>query len=244
MNKWSLPQLLSSLHNDIQHKLKTARCSLVHPVTKGDASEKVWIDLLTMYLPARYQVETAHVVDSNGNFSDQIDIVVFDRQYSPFIFKFQDSNIVPVESIYAVFESKQAISAKEIKYAKNKVKTVRSLHRTSLPIPHAGGTYPAKMPSHILGGLLTFESNWKKDLKKSLIQELSKTNAEDRIDLGCVAAHGMFDYTDNLYSFKASEKAAASFLFELIGRLQSVATVPMVVCEMARCLIPDCNGLS
>ena len=54
-----------------------------------------------MYLPHRYQAETAHVVDSRGAFSQQIDVVVFDRQYSPFIFKFQRQTIVPAESVYA-----------------------------------------------------------------------------------------------------------------------------------------------
>ena len=55
-----------------------------HTVIKGDASENVWIELLASYLPKRYSVERATVVDSLGNFSDQLDVVVFDRQYSPF----------------------------------------------------------------------------------------------------------------------------------------------------------------
>jgi hypothetical protein len=50
-------------------------------------------------------------VDSLGNFSQQIDVVVFDRQYSPFIFDFREQQIVPAESVYAVFEAKQTINA-------------------------------------------------------------------------------------------------------------------------------------
>ena len=46
-------------------------------------------------LAPRYQAATAHVVDSEGNFSDQIDVVVFDRQYSPFIFTFEGQKIIP-----------------------------------------------------------------------------------------------------------------------------------------------------
>lgn len=115
-----------------------------HPGTKGDASESVWLELLTAYLPQRYQAAKAHVVDSRGVFSDQIDVVVFDRQYSPFIFKYQEETIIPAESVYAVFEAKQSINASQVSYAHKKVASVRRLHRTSLPIPHAGGTYPAK----------------------------------------------------------------------------------------------------
>jgi uncharacterized protein DUF6602 len=84
MSTWSLPRL----NDDIEHRLKTARQSFGHPGTKGDASEAVWLQLLQEYLPMRYQAETAHVVDSTGAFSEQIDVVVFDRQYSPFIFNF------------------------------------------------------------------------------------------------------------------------------------------------------------
>ena len=86
MNKWSLPRLLAGLHDDIQSRLATARKTFGHPGTKGDASQHVWLELLQTYLPKRYQAATAHVVDSHGTFSEQIDVLVFDRQYSPFIF--------------------------------------------------------------------------------------------------------------------------------------------------------------
>ena len=113
-------------------------------MTKGDASEGVWLDLLHRYLPKRYQAAKAHVVDSAGTFSEQIDVVVFDRQYSPFIFEFEGQTVIPAESVYGVFEAKQTINADLVKYAQGKVESVRRLHRTSLPIPHAGGMYDAK----------------------------------------------------------------------------------------------------
>src|SRR5437870_4575116 len=153
MTTWSLSQLLAGLHDDIQQRLDTVRKSFAHPGTKGDASEKVWLELLGTYLPQRYQAATAHVVDSQGEFSDQIDVVIFDRQYSPFIFLYQGQTIIPAESVYAVFEAKQAIDAAQVAYARNKVASVRRLHRTSLPIPYAKGTYPAKPLIPIYGGL-------------------------------------------------------------------------------------------
>ena len=152
---WSLTKILEGLHNDIHQKLETVRRSFNHPGTKGDGSEQVWLELLNDYLPQRYEAAKAHVVDSKGNFSDQIDVVVFDRQYSPFIFSYSGQVIIPAESVYAVFESKQAINANEIGYAQKKITSVRKLHRTSLPIPHAGGIYPPKPLIHIYGGFPT-----------------------------------------------------------------------------------------
>ncbi len=104
MTTWSLAKILESLHQDIQSRLQTARQSIGHPGTKGDASEKIWLRLFQDYLPARYQAEKAHIVDSEGTFSQQIDVVIFDRQYSPFIFNFEGEKVILAESVYAVFE--------------------------------------------------------------------------------------------------------------------------------------------
>lgn len=230
MKNWSLSDLLSGLHDDIQQRLATCRTCFKHPGTKGDASEKVWIELLQKYLPRRYQAETAHVVDSQGKFSDQIDVVVFDRQYSPFIFDFQGQKIIPAESVYGVFEAKQAINKDIIEYAQQKVASVRGLHRTSLPIPHAGGTYPAKPLVPIIGGILAFESDWNPGLGEPLLQSLSAVNGLQRLDLGCIAAHGTVSYNEKTKSHELAHrgKPATAFLFELISRLQSSATVPMI----------------
>jgi len=229
MSKWSLSELLSGLHEDIQNRLALARKSLAHSTTKGDASEEVWLEMLRKYLPHRYQAAKAHVVDSCGMFSEQIDVVVFDRQYSPFIFSFQGQTIIPAESVYGAFESKQSINADEVAYAQRKVASVRRLHRTSLPIPHAGGTYPAKIPARILGGLLAFESEWNPPLGKSLTDALSKGEPDGRLDIGCVAAHGTFGCAETeCYTIIPQGKPATAFLFELIARLQATATVPMI----------------
>ncbi len=75
MTEWSLSVLLGGLHDEIQQKLATARKAFVHPGTKGDASESVWLEMLQTYLPQRYRATKGHVVDSKGVFSDQIDVV-------------------------------------------------------------------------------------------------------------------------------------------------------------------------
>jgi hypothetical protein len=230
MTTWSLSQLLAGLHDDIQQRLDTVRKSFGHPGTKGDASEQVWLELLETYLPRRYQAATAHVVDSKGVFSEQIDVVIFDRQYSPFIFKYQGQIIIPAESVYAVFEAKQAINAGQVSYAQKKVASVRRLHRTSLPIPYAEGTYPAKPLIPILGGILAFESDWTPAFGQPLSDALDADRAEGRLDIGCIAAHGYFSLNQqtNTYETYPAGKPATAFLFKLISQLQFSGTVPMI----------------
>lgn len=230
MSKWSLAILLESLHNDIQQQLGTARKCMGHPGTKGDASEKVWLEMLQTYLPKRYVAKKAHVVDSHGVFSEQIDVVIFDRQYSPFIFNYKQEIVIPAESVYAVFEAKQTINVDQVRYAKQKVASVRRLHRTSLPIPHAGGKYAAKPLIPIYGGLLTFESDWNPPLAQPLLDSLVDGEPTTSLDLGCVAAHGYFtkDQGTGNYDIITGGKPATAFLFKLISLLQSSATVPMI----------------
>lgn len=230
MTAWSLSQLLSGLHDDIQQRLETVRKSFGHPVAKGDASEVVWLELFNKYLPERYSANTAHVVDSHGNFSEQIDVVIFDRQYSPFIFRYEGQMIIPAESVYAVFEAKQSANADQIGYAQKKVASVRRLHRTSLSIPHAGGTYPPKPLIPIFGGLLSFESDWKPPLGTSLLTSLSNEQGDGRLNFGCIAAHGyfFFDPESGSYQVHQGGKPATAFLFKLISQLQFSGTVPMI----------------
>jgi len=229
MTDWSLSVLLSGLHDEIQQKLATARKAFGHPGTKGDASESVWLEMLKTYLPQRYRATKGHVVDSIGAISNQIDVLIFDRQYSPFIFEFQGQIIIPAESVYAAFEAKQSINAGQVDYAQKKIASIRRLHRTSLPIPTAMGVLPAKPLHHIIGGLVTFESDWDPPLGQPLLDALSSQEESGRLDLGCVAAHGIFMCeVDGCHVAAPETKAATAFLFELIARLQTCATVPMI----------------
>ncbi len=230
MTTWSLSQLLAGLHDDIQQRLETVRKSFGHPGAKGDASEQVWLKLFQTYLPRRYQAATAHIVDSEGMFSEQIDVVIYDRQYSPFIFDYEGQIIIPSESVYAVFEAKQTSNAPLISYAKKKVASVRRLHRTSLPIPYVEGTYPPKPLIPIYGGFLSFESDWNPALGQPLLGALSDGKGEEHLDIGCIAAHGYFYFDQQTGKYKIHDggKPATAFLFKLISQLQFSGTVPMI----------------
>lgn len=233
MSNWSLLQVYASVHEEIQSKLGIARKTLAHPTTKGDASEDVWIQLFNDYLPHRYKAAKAHVADSMGSFSDQLDVVIFDRQYSPLVFCFQEQWIIPAESVYAVFEVKQKIDLVMVKCAQQKVASVRRLTQTSLPIPHAGGTHDPKPPIQIIGGILTLESEWTPALGDSFKKALETEDTDERLDIGCIAAHGYFHLGSSLDNLNISytDKAATGFLFKLISLLQASGTVPMIDIE-------------
>ena len=229
--KWSLETLLQSLHQDVEQRLRAAREAFKHSTTKGDGSESIWRTLLEEYLPERYRVLSGHVCDSQGHFSQQIDIIVLDRQYSPLIFQLAGQYIVPAESVYAIFEAKQAVNASMISYAQDKAETVRKLYRTSRPIKWLKGDKDKKELSPILAGILAFESDWSPALGDSLHSALQAGTGERRLEIGAVAAHGIFVDKAGTYEFTETTKAATAFLFKLIPMLQDLGTVPMIDME-------------
>ncbi len=132
---WKLQDLLAGLHDEVEAKLATARRTIAHAPSKGAAAETVWLEMLQTYLPQRYSADSVFVIDSLGRSSEQIDIAIFDRHYTPFVFNFHGAKVIPSGGVYAVFEAKQTVNAANIAYAQEKISTVRQLHRTSLPIP-------------------------------------------------------------------------------------------------------------
>jgi len=232
-NQVDLKSIFLGVQKQMIARLSTAREGIGHPGTKGKVSELNWIQMLNDYLPARYKTSQAFIVDSRGNCSHQIDVVLYDRQYCPFLLKESDAVYVPAESVYAVFEVKPKLSKAAIEYAGSKAESVRRLHRTSIPIPHAGGAYPPKKPFRIIGGLLCLDSSWSEAFGVRFISSVRLLNSQQRLDLGCVLQRGAFEveYAKNgLPSVRGSGKNEALIIFflRLLSRLQELATVPAI----------------
>lgn len=228
-SKANLSGLLGGLHSSLASQLNFAREIISHPTAKGAASENHWIGLLDTYLPKRYRASSAFAIDSKGQCSDQIDVVIYDRQYSPLIFEHGGTTYLPAESIYAAFEVKQSATVETVRYAQQKVASVRALYRTSLPIPHAGGTTKAKEPQQIIGGLLCIDSSWSPALGDSFRAAVRESLEAGKLDLSCIASVGVCEIDEKSdVVIHDGSKALTFFLLRLIALLQEKATVPML----------------
>ena len=241
-NTIELHGLFLGLQQQLVVKLVTNRKNIRHPGTKGDATELCWLDMLNSYLPQRYHAAKAFVVDSKGQLSNQIDIVIFDRQYSPFLFNQDNVLYVPAESVYAAIEVKQDIDKEVLEYAGDKTASVRQLKRTSVPIPHAGGKFPPKEHFEILSGIVALGCNWNPPYGESFTSAIAALPIEKRIHLGCALKSGAFDVTyfdDTELAVETcgAEESLIFFFLHLISRLQQLGTVPaMDITEYAKSL--------
>lgn len=240
-NRVSIRDLFGGLQAQMSRKMRAVRKSIPHPTTQGDVVEAGWISLLSEHLPARYQVRKAFVIDSWGRLSDQIDLVIFDRQYSPFLLTYNGACYVPAESVYAAMETKPRLNRTAMRYASKKISSVRRLLRTSAQIAHAGGVYEARRPFELLGGLITEDSDWADSFGPNFENAIQSAVPAERLNIGCVLSHGGFyiHYETSVIRIETTGRrdAIVFFLLKLLQSLQSLGTVPaMDIREYARSL--------
>lgn len=225
MTNINVKDLFYNLQLQMEQTLKTNRIFIPHAGSKGDSLEYNWIKLLRDYLPQRYSIDSAFIIDCDNNLSEQIDVVIYDRQYSPFVFNQNDVKYIPAESVYAVFEVKQEITKEYLKYAAEKAESVRRLNRTSAPIYHAGGCYPPKPLNRILAGILTYETSWKDGLGESFIKNLSVLKDNQKLDIGCALSNASFVNNEELI-ISIQNESLIFFFLNLLMELQKLGTIP------------------
>lgn len=211
-------------------KLKSSK-RICHAGDRGEVNEQHFIDFLRSYLPNRYTVEKASVLDCEGKVSHSMDVVVFDRQYTPTLLDNDKHRYVPAEAVYAVFECKPKIDKRYLDYAGEKAASVRRLKRTSVEIRHAGGVFPAKEPFEVVAGILAINVDWADGFRGEAFRNAHGVLAAERaIDCGFAAEGASFDTfaEGGGYTFGPKENALAFFAFRLLWKLQSLATVPAV----------------
>lgn len=198
-----------------------------HPTSKGNATEDQWISVLKEFLPRRYGVGRVFAIDSRGGQSEQIDLAIYDQQYSPLFFEQEGLRFVPVESIYAVFEVKPRLDKSNVTYARAKIASVRSLHRTTVPIRHAGGEYPAQDPTSkpIIGGIVATDSGWNNLSSAAASDAILGGNAMESLDFAIAVRHGAVEQVQGKLHFAPTGQHLIWFAVQLFQRLAKIGTV-------------------
>ena len=220
-------------------QLELSTRSITHNGVMGDVNERHFINILRKYLPKRYGVDQGIVMDCSGKTSDQIDIIIYDPQYTPPLLDQQNHRYILAEAVYAVFEAKPAINKEYLYYASDKAASVRRLERTSIEIINAGKPSDARPLFPILSGIVAVKAEWSDGLQSAAFKKaLDELAGERTLSLGLALENQAFerDYeiSDLTYSHgqltisKPEESSLAWFLFTLLKRLQALGTVPAV----------------
>ena len=215
----------------LQAKLESANFP-AHPVAKGDVAEDIWRNTLRRYLPSRYSIESGFVIDSRNKTSQQIDCIIYDNVFTPTFWGEHGYVYIPVEAVYAVFEIKQNADKPNIKYASEKISSVRSLCRTSAFYTGDGETRPPKPLFRIVGGLIAREFSIKYERIMDVLYE-TRNAQDENVDVILTAKNGYIDFYNEDYHKVGgngvdscqTEGAAIKGIFRLIRVLVEQGTV-------------------
>jgi len=113
-------QLEQSLANQLAMKMPS------HGPTTGSYREEIWMSLFEQIIPRKFCIDQGvFIIDSYGQISPEIDIAIFDEQYTPYIFKYGKIKFIPIEAVAIAVQCKSKDTKGAIKWAKS-IKTLKT----------------------------------------------------------------------------------------------------------------------
>lgn len=217
-NSIDIKGLFLSLQKEFSAELNTTRKYIKHPGAMGAISESTWSEWLVNYLPGRYAVSKGFAIDCEGKLSEEIDIIIYDRYYSPFILHTGDTKYIPVESIFCILEVKQSFTKEHIEYAVKKANSVDSLRVTSSIVNTLEGMR-AKEPYRILRGLLATGTEWKEGIESAK----ARVHLENsKLDFGCAMDDRSFSLDDGELKISNTDECLIFFFLKLMSKLSAL----------------------
>lgn len=78
-----------------------------HHVTSGTFREDIWKGMFEQIIPHKFSIEqSVFIIDSKGRVSKEVDLAIFDEQYTPYIFRHGRIKYIPIEAVAVVIQCK------------------------------------------------------------------------------------------------------------------------------------------
>ena len=188
MAEHDLTSFLSGATRELEREYRRIRTRAAEdPGTAGDQGEENWKELLELWLPENYKVVTkGRLIDTKGNSSPQIDVLVLHPSYPKFL---RNKKLYLVDGVVAAFECKTTLRTRHISKA---VETALEVKKLVTP---RGGTPYTDTNVGLVYGLLAHSSDISKDSTKARViigkalskEEQSIEHPKYGMDLLCVA---------------------------------------------------------
>jgi hypothetical protein len=83
----------------MQAEARKTRNAISHPGSKGTAFESEFRKFLRNYFPKSVDISTGIIIDSNGQESNQVDIIISDAAKAPIFYSKDDLRVIPIECL-------------------------------------------------------------------------------------------------------------------------------------------------
>jgi hypothetical protein len=88
-----------------------------HGTLTGSHREHMWYKFFRSIIPLKYSMaQGVMIIDSERGVSKEVDIAVYDEQYTPYVFQYNTLKFIPIEAVSVVIECKsQTATPKKLK---------------------------------------------------------------------------------------------------------------------------------
>lgn len=102
-----------------------------HPGEYGIYREAICKRFLRFFLPNKFDIHNGFLINSYNDRSTQCDVIIYDRNSTPFIQAADFQRFFPVETVVAVGEIKSTLSKSDFKDTLNKLAAIKKLRSKS-----------------------------------------------------------------------------------------------------------------
>lgn len=189
--------IFDEVSNQMRSDFLKAQKSLSHAGLKGGANEEALRRFLRQYLPRTLDVTTGMIVDSQGNQSRQLDIILSDSAKTPIFYESSETRVIPIECVYAVIEVKAFLGKRELEKAYQNMLSVKSLVKKAYfeekgVITHAHALYGREWdhwPIHHF--VFAYDSSGLNSVLNNLNFLQASDEIHKRIDTICILERGV-----------------------------------------------------
>jgi hypothetical protein len=216
-----LKEIFDEVSSQMKSDFVKAQKSLAHSGLKGDANEETVKKFLREYLPKTLDITTGTLVDSKGNQSRQLDIIICDSAKTPIFFQSGETRVIPIECTYTVIEVKAYLDKAELEKSYKNMQSVKALEKKAYfdqkgAIVTTQTLYGREWNYWpILYFVFAFDSPMLSSVLNNLNAYQNKNEIHKRIDSICILKNGviMNQSPDGMFSALPvpGSKAVASF---------------------------------
>lgn len=157
----------------LQSEVNVMNELIAHSGTRGSENEAALTRMVRGLIPLKYGVGSGLVFDRNGNYSKQMDLIIYENFDAPTLLAQTNQVLFPIENVLLCIEIKTTVDGREIADAQAK--------RASLLALESGGITPKL-------ALFGFRAS---QLAETIAAHLQKDQEASGPDFTCVASLGL-----------------------------------------------------
>lgn len=129
----ALSDIMTNVSQEMTLQLEKVRTSIEHGLSKGMSIEEEVRKFLRNHLPDSIGITQGTVIDSHGQRSRQVDIILYDVARTPLFFQSPEGGhqLVPAEGVLAVIEVKTSVGKADVKSLITHMQSVKTLDKSA-----------------------------------------------------------------------------------------------------------------